>query len=347
MEKELKFDVRKLSPKEQEELRKKIVRKMKKHGDTKEVANICECSQRHVQSTWKKYLDGGVLAVKAAQMGRPQNSGKLTKEQQAEIRKNLIDKDPSQLKLPGYLWDRQRVRDLIYLLSKIKISVRSTGNYLKKWGMTPQRPIKRNYKQSPEEVKQWLEEDYPEIKQRAKDENAEINWGDETGCYNESNYIKGYAPIGKTPVLPVGNEKIKVNMISSITNQGKLRYMFYSESMNGKMLIKFMQRLIKDSERKIFFIIDNLKAHHAKIVTEWLKEHKDEIEVFFLPSYCPEYNPDEYLNGNLKRKLADKGYSKDVKEIESKARGIMKTFQNDTDHVASFFQAKNSKYASL
>jgi transposase len=346
MENELKFDVRKLSPKEQEELRKKIVRKMKEQGDTKEVANICECSQRHVQSTWKKYLEGGVSAVKSVKMGRPQNSGKLTKEQQSEIRKNIIDKEPNQLKLPGYLWDRERVRDLIYLLFKVKISVRSAGNYLKKWGMTPQRPIKRSYKQNTEEVKAWLEVEYPEIKRRAKEENAEINWGDETGCYNESNYIKGYAPIGQTPVLPIGNEKIKVNMVSAITNQGKLRFMFYNDRMNGKMLIKFMKRLIKDSQRKIFFIIDNLKAHHAIIVNDWVAENIDRIEVFYLPSYCPEYNPDEYLNGNLKRELADKGYSENEKEIESKARGIMKIFQNNPVHVASFFQHKSVKYAS-
>jgi len=352
MEKELEVNNRKLTPAEQEKLRLKIIRTAKKNlypsGRVKaaRVAEICECSTSHVSHTWKKYLDGGIAEVKPVKMGRPGNSGNLTVEQQKEIRKMLIGKEPNQLKLPGYLRDRQRVKDLIYLIYKIRMSVQAVGDYLKKWGMTPQRPVKRSYKQSPEEVKQWFDEDYPEIKRRAKEENAEINRGDETGCYNESNYVKGYAPIGKTPVLLVGNEKIKVNMISSITNQGRLRYMFYHDRMNGKKLITFMKRLIKDSQRKIFFIIDNLPAHHAKTVNDWVAEHIDEIEVFYLPSYCPEYNPDEYLNGNLKRELADKCYSVSEKEIESKARGIMKKFQNNPGHVKSFFQHKSVKYAS-
>ena len=346
MEKELEFDARKLSPAEKETLRKKIVRQMKKYDDAKVVQEMCECSLRHVYNVWKTYNEKGVGGIKAKKVGRKTNSGSLTIAQQEKVQKCLIDKNPDQLKLPGFLWNRSNIQGLIKQLFGQTLTLQAISKYLKKWGFTPQRPIKRNYKQNPAEIKAWLEEEYPEIKARAKAENAEINWGDETGCQNESNYIKGYAPKGKTPVLPVGNEHLKVNMVSAITNQGKLRYMFYREKMNGKMLIKFMRRLIKDSTRKIFFIIDNLKAHHAKIVTAWAEKHKAEIEIFYLPSYAPEYNPDERLNGNLKRELAKKGYSKNEDEIESKARGTMKSFQNNPDHVASFFQDNAVKYAA-
>jgi len=352
MEKELAVNNLKLSAEEQENLRKRIVRTAKKNlkpngkPDVKKVAEICECSERHVRGTWKKYLDGGISAIKSVKIGRPENSGKLTLEQQEKVQKYLVEKNPNQLKLPGFLWNRSNIQGLIKQLFKFTLTLQAISKYLKKWGFTPQRPIKRNYKQNPADIKEWLEVEYPKIKERAKAENAEINWGDETGCQNESNYIKGYAPKGKTPVLPVGNEHLKVNMVSAITNQGKLRFMFYREKMDGKMLIKFMRRLIKDSKRKIFFIIDNLKAHHAKIVTAWVEKHKDEIEIFYLPNYAPEYNPDERLNGNLKRELADKGFSKNEDEIESKARGTMKSFQKNPAHVASFFQDKSVIYAA-
>jgi transposase len=346
MEKELEFDARKLSPEEKATLRKKIIRLMKKHSDTKIVSEMCECSIRHVQNVWKNYKEKGIVVVKEKKVGRPPNTGRLTLEQQQEIQKILIDKNPNQLKLPGFLWNRSNIQSLIQSKFKIGLSLQAISQYLKKWGFTPQRPIKRNYKQNSEEVNAWLDKEYPEIKKRAKEENAEIMWGDETGCQNETNYVKGYAPKGKTPVLPVGNEHLRINMISAITNQGKLRFMFYRESMNGKMLIKFMRRLIKDSKKKVFLIIDNLKCHHAKIVTAWLEKHKSEIEVFYLPPYCPEYNPDEYLNGNLKRELADKGFSENEDQIEAKARSIMKTFQNNTVHIKNFFQAKSVKYAA-
>jgi transposase len=352
MEKELEVNNLKLSPKEQETLRLRIIRVAKKNSlsngniNTKLVAEICECSPSHVSHTWKKYCKDGIIAIKAKKMGRPKNSGKLTIEQQEQIRKLIIDKNPDQLKLPGFLWDRENVRDLIKRLFKVKIALQNISVYLKKWGMSPQRPIKKNYKQNPEEVQKWLDDEYPEIKERASKENAEIAWGDETGCQNETNYVKGYAPIGQTPVLPVGNEHIRVNMISTITNQGKMRFMFYRGSMNAKVLIKFLQRLIFSANRKIFLILDNMKVHHAKLVQEWLKQHKEKIELFFLPPYSPQHNPDEYLNGNLKRELAKKGYSKNRDELESKARGIMKKFQLNPEHIKSFFLSDKVKYAS-
>jgi len=352
MEKELEVNNRKMSPAEQENLRLRIIRTAKKNlkpnnkPNITKVSEICECSKGHVSGTWKKYLESGIKAVKAVTMGRPTNSGALTVEQQEKVQKYLVDKNPEQMKLPGLLWNRSNIQGLIRQLFKVSLTLQAISKYLKKWGFTPQRPIKRNYKQNPAEIKEWLEVEYPKIKERAKAENAEINWGDETGCQNESNYVRGYAPKGQTPVLSVGNEHLRVNMISAITNQGKLRFMFYREKMNGKMLIKFMRRLIKDSQRKIFFIIDNLKAHHAKIVNEWAKKHKAEIEIFYLPNYAPEYNPDERLNGNLKRELANKGFSKNEDEIESKARSAMKSFQKKPSHVASFFQDKCVKYAA-
>ena len=352
MEKELEVNNIKLNPKEQETLRLRIIRVAKKNllpnGNVKAklVAEICECSPSHVSHTWKKYRKDGVTAVKAVKMGRPRNSGKLSIEQQKEIQKLIVDKNPDQLKLPGFLWDRENVQDLIRRLFKVEIALQNISVYLKKWGMSPQRPTKRSYKQNPEEVQKWLEEEYPAIKERAGRENAEIAWGDETGCQNEANYLRGYAPIGQTPVLPVGNEHIRVNMISSVTNQGKMRFMFYRGSMNAKVLIDFLRRLVQGAERKIFLILDNMRVHHAKLVREWLEKHKDKMEIFFLPPYSPQHNPDEYLNGNLKRELAKKGYSKDADELESKARGTMKKFQLDIERIKSFFQAENVRYAA-
>ena len=171
-------------------------------------------------------------------------------------------------------------------------------------------------------------------------------WGDETGYQNETNHVKGYAPIGKTPVLPVGNEHFRVNMIRAISNQGKLQFMFYRDSMNAGKLIEFLRRLVAGATRKIHLILDNMKVYHARLVKEWLGRHRDEIEWFFLPPYSPQHNPDEYLNGKLKRELARKGYSRTVGELESKARGAMKRFQNDGARVASFFQAEPVRYAS-
>ena len=354
MEKELEFDARKLSTKEQENLRKKIVRLMKKHENDcpkiydvyEKVAEMAEVTVSHVSKTWCKYKKHGIEGIKAVKMGRPEGSVKLTNEQQKEIIKIITEKDPNQLKFKGFLWDRKLVSALIKQLYKIDMPLSTMGYYLQKWGFSAQRPIKRNYKQNPEQVQKWLTEEYPAIKGRAKAEKAEIYWGDETGVQNETNYVKGYAPVGKTPIMPVNSYKMRINMISAITNQGKLRFMFYREAMTQKLLIDFMKRLIKTSENKVFLILDNLRVHHGKEVRKWLEENVDKIEVFHLPPYAPEYNPDEYLNGNLKRNMAKKGFAKNIDDLESKARGSMREFQLNSNKTAKFFMHRKVSYAA-
>jgi len=346
MENELKFRVKNLKPKEREELRKKIVRQMKKHGDTGRVADICECSLRHVQSTWKKYVDGGVAAIKTAKMGRPKGSGsKLTPKQEKKIIKLITDKDPNQLKLPGCLWDRKLVAGLVMQQFNIKMPLSTMGDYLAKWGFTAQRPKKQHYKQDAEEVRAWLEEKYPGIAQEAKAENAEIHWVDETGIKNTSNYVKGYSPKGVTPVVAVASEHIRVNMISSITNKGKLRFKFYRGKMNQERYIDFLERLIKASDKKVYAIADNLNVHHGLKVREWAEKNTEKIKLFYLPKYSPHLNPDEYLNNNLKQELAKKGYSENADEVQKKATSIMRSIQKTKGRVKSFFDKDDVIYA--
>ena len=140
----MQFNIRKVSPSGQEELRKKIVREMEKRGgDKKEVAEICECSLRHVQSTWKKYQENGIKAVKSVKMGRPVGTGcKLTVKQERQIKKILTTKRPSEVGLHGYLWSRKGVSEIIKLKLNIKLPLSTTGDYLAKWNLSAQRPKK-------------------------------------------------------------------------------------------------------------------------------------------------------------------------------------------------------------
>jgi transposase len=141
---ELKYDIRKLKPKEQEEVRKKIVREMQKRGDAEEVAEICECTIRHVNKTWKKYREGGVKAIAAVKMGSPVGQyGKLTRDQEEAIKKDITEKTPEESGLSGYLWGRAEVCELVKAKFGIEIAVRTIGDYLRKWNFTAQRPKKK------------------------------------------------------------------------------------------------------------------------------------------------------------------------------------------------------------
>ena len=135
-------------------------------------------------------------------------------------------------------------------------------------------------------------------------------------------------------------------MISAISNQGKVRFMMYRETMTTQLLIKFMARLVKDSDRKVFLILDNLKVHHSKAVKKWLEERTVDIEVFYLPSYSPQLNPDEYLNGDLKGRGHSGIPARTQKELVQKTHSFMKKLQKRPNHVQNYFRHPKVAYAA-
>ncbi len=286
-----KIDARRLSPETQYVLRKQYIRLRKKGMSNQLAAEAVGLSVTRASNIWQLYQHGGLDAIKPTPRGRRYGEQRqLSAEQEVALQTLLVDKAPDQLKLPFALWTRDAVRLVIKKKYGLDLPLRTITDYLRRWGFTPQRPTKRAYEQNPKAVAQWHEITYPQIQARAKQEKAEIHWGDETGIQNDAYNARGFAPKGKTPVVRINATKSRVNMISSISNQGKVRFMLYRETMTAKVLIKFLTRLLKDANRKVFLVLDNLRVHHSKVVQAWLEEHKNQIELFFLPSYSPELN---------------------------------------------------------
>jgi transposase len=340
-------DARKHNQQTQYELRKQVMRLRKRGLANREVAGIVGISVTHASTIWQKYLKGGIEAIHPGKRGRRHGAQRaLEADQEVAVQKMLVDKAPNQLKLPFALWTRDAVCMAIKKHFGIDLPLRTMTDYLKRWGFTPQKPAKRAYEQDPEKIHRWFEEGYPEIAARAKKEKAEIHWGDETGINNEAFHTRGYAPKGKTPVIELNAKRSSINMISAITNQGKVRFMLYQETMTSKVLLKFLSRLIMDVEKKVFLILDNHRVHHSKIVNKWLEAHREEIELFYLPPYAPEYNPDEYLNGDLKKRIRSGLPSRSQNDLTKKTRSFMKTLQRRPYHVKNYFRHPLIKYAA-
>ena len=203
-----------------------------------------------------------------------------------------------------------------------------------------------SYEQRPAEVRKWLDEEYPKIAARAKTEGAEIHWGDETGLRSDDVRGRGYAPKGQTPVVRVNNKREGLSIISTVTNQGKVRWKIFEGAMNADILIDFFKRLIKDAEQKVYLILDNLKVHHARKVKAWLADHEAAIEVFYLPSYSPELNPDELLNQDVKSNALGRRRPRDQDEMIGDVRSYLRSTQRQPNAVKSYFHEDNVAYAA-
>jgi transposase len=238
-----------------------------------------------VRAALDRYEAGGMAALKPAIRGKKLGTGRsLSRDQEQAICRTICDKRPEQLKMEFALWSRAAVGQLIEQECGIKLHVRSVGKYLARWGFTPPKPIKKAYEQRPEAVRQWLDEPYPAIAERAKVEGGEIHWGDETALVNTDVRGRSYAPAGQTPVAyAVGGTRQKLSMLATVTNQGKARWMIIDEAFNADRLIEFLEALVKDAAKKVFLILDNLRVHHSKPVKAWVAERQDRSNC----SICP------------------------------------------------------------
>lgn len=340
---EEKIDTRKL-PREVIEEKRRQAHKLRKRGLTQ--AEIGEIVGAHA-NTVGRWLKLNQKHLKVNHGGRKTGEGRrLTAEQETKIQQLIIDKTPDQLKMDYALWTRKAVMELIKQETGKSMPVRTVGDYLKRWGMTPQKPVKKAYEQNTKAVQKWLDDEYPEIKTRAKQEGAEIYWGDETGMRNDSQHERGYAPQGKTPIVRLNAKRTSTNMISAVTNQGKVRFKVFDGSMNVDIMIDFCKRLIKSAQRKVYLIVDNLRVHHAKLFKSWLAEHREEIEVFYLPSYSPELNPDEYLNCDLKAGVHSGKPARSKEQLKSKVVSHMRMLQKKPKRVAKYFEHSKISYAA-
>ena len=341
-----KRDARKLSKEAQYELRCRCIRMLQSGKKQAEVTETLEVSRGSVGRWWRFFKREGIKGLQLKKRGRSRGEKRrLTPDLEKGIQRMIIDKTPNQLKLPFALWTRKAVQEAILQHCRLRLPIRTVGEYLSRWGFTPQKPIKRAYEQQPERIKEWLDKEYPEIARRAKKEKTEILWGDETGISSEDNRGRGYAPRGQTPVVHNPGARFSTSMISAITNEGLLRFMVYEGALQISTFLNFLRRLIKDNDRKIFLIVDNLKVHHAVKVRNWLEAHRKDIELFFLPPYSPEQNPDEYLNHDVKTHVQQRPAPRSSSELKSGLLSYMKHLQWETEKIARFFNHESVRYA--
>jgi transposase len=340
-----KTNLRLLSPSALYTVKQHVVR-LKQLGKSRaEIEELTGVNRSAVSRIWTAFSKGGLAAIKPKTPGRKKGKNiLLTPAQERAIRKTIIDKTPDQLKLAGMLWTRQKVADYVKRTHGVTLSLQCVSNYLGRWGLTCQRPTKQAYKQDDVRVNSFKEREYPAIAARAKAENAEIYWGDETGVSNTANYERGFAPKGKPPVLKVETKRERTNMISAITNKGSVRFMVFDDKMTQKRLIEFMRRLVADSPRKVFLILDNLRVHHGKLVRGWLDKNRDKIEVFYLPPYSPELNPDEYLNNALKTDVHAGNHPRTNKDLKHRIHSFMRRLQHNKMSVQAFFQHQKLEF---
>lgn len=339
-------DARSLDADAQAHLRRSAVQAVRDGMKQTQAARVFGVSVKAVNNWIARDKSGGLRALKPRRRGRPAGDGLLDATQAARIRQMIIDSMPDQLKLPFYLWTRAAVVSLIRREYGIRMSLTTVGRYLASWGMSAQKPVRRAYERDDEQIRRWLKLEYPAIARDAKREKAVIYWGDEMGLRSDHVAGTSFAPIGQTPIVRATGQRFGCNMISAITNRGALSFMVFSGKFQSRLFVTFMQRLLKQARGKVYLIVDGHPVHRSRQARHFAAENAPRLRLIRLPGYCPELNPDELLNQDVKTNALGKSRPTDRTEMIAGVRSHLRRRQKQPQVIRNLFKEKHVAYAA-
>mgnify|MGYP006300577665 CR=1 FL=1 len=340
-----KSDARSLDHKTLTALRKRAVASVQSGESPEVVARAMNVTRAAMYNWLALYRKGGWGALEAKKRGG--NKPKLDGKKLKWIYDTVTSKNPLQLQFTFALWTAKMVGELIYKKYGIRYSKASVCRLLNQLGLTPQRPLWRAYQQSEERVQQWLDKEYPAIQRRARKENARVFFADEAGIRSDHHAGTTWAKKGKTPVVSSTGARFGLNLISAVSAQGEFRFMTVEGRVNAGVFIDFLKRLVHNADRPIFLIVDGHPSHKAKKVQRYLESLDGWLELFFLPPYSPELNPDECAWNDLKNNTIGRKQITDPSTLKSEVIRFFRHLQKTPQRVKGYFNTATTRYASM
>lgn len=310
----------------------------------KRIAAIMNVAESTVFGWIQKYREGGLAAISTKIA-----SGRRTILDDSEMIRlySMINgKDPRARGFGMALWTRAMVRDMIKRAFGKSVSLPTTGRILKQLGMSAQKPLYRSWKQDPARVERWKRHEYPAIRARAAAEGATVLFLDEASVRTDYHAGTTWVPVGQTPVVAATAVRHAVKMVSAIGQHGQISFMVHEGTMNAELFITFLEAILHDFQTPVFLIVDGASVHKAKKVRTFAESTKGRLEIFFLPPYSPELNPDEWVNKNVKHDKIARAVPLTRDDLKANAIKALNRLKKCPGIIRGFFRDPKLSYIS-
>jgi transposase len=336
------IDGRKLERAAQERIRILAVRRVRAGERPSSVIRSYGLCRTTIYRWLRRARPGGEQRLRARKAtGRPR---RLTSAQEARVRSWLNGKDPRQYGFDFGLWTRQLVSRLVEERFGVKLSVTSIGRLLWRMGISPQKPLRRAYERDPVAVAKWTQEEFPRIRKRARQRRAMIFFLDEAGIRSDSSLGRTWAPRGQTPVVPVSGQRQAVNAISAVNERGGFWYATFPGRFNAGSFAGFLAKFLRHRRRPVFLVVDGHPAHRAKTVQRFVQSTHGRLELYFLPGYSPDLNPDESVWVHIKTHGLSKRPLRRNESLRVRVDSDLAAIHSRPALVRSFFRAPSVAY---
>jgi transposase len=339
----MKLDGRKIDRTTLEHLRITACRRVSEGESPRAVIASMGLCRTTIYKWLKRKRKGGEAGLRRRKS--PGSQKILGVRKQKLLRRWIVSRDPRHFGFVEALWSRKIISELIRSKFGVEVSVTTVGRLLASLHITPQRPLRRAYERDENAVVEWKNKQYPVIKARAKRKKALILFLDEAGIQSDAALGTTWGEKGKTPTVRTSGQRQKVNAISAVSPLGEFRYSVYSERFNAKLFIKFLKQFTRGLKVPCFFIVDGHPAHRSRLVKEFVASTKGAIEMYFLPPYAPDLNPDEFVWNHLKRNGLSRRPLRQNESLKARVAKDLASIKRKPALIRSFFQAKSVDYS--
>ena len=262
---------------------------------------------------------------------------KLDKEDKKQII-SWLRKSAMEFGFETPLWDCKRIQKMVKKELSKEIAISNLWKTLRKWNLTPQKPEKVALEKNQRKVTEWLNTEWPKIQAHARRWQAMLYFQDESGVSLIPVLGKTWAKKGKTPKIKVTGNKGGFCVTSAISPAGRMVFRIENHTIHAEDHIDFLKQIIKHHpHRKIIVIEDNAKPHIAGLVKDFVRDNKNKIAVYYLPTYSPDLNPDEKVWKYLKNVKLKAHQARNKKEFKPLIKSKMLSIQKKPNTIKSFF----------
>jgi transposase len=340
----MKTDGRTLDHKTLEYVRLTACRRVRQGERPSEVMKSLGLCRTTIYLWLRAYREGGEKSILSKKSVGPKEH--LSPNQSRELRNLIYKKDPRDLGYQEGLWSRRIISEVIEDRFKVRLTLAGITKVLRRLKITPQKPLRRAYERNPELIKEWKSKTLPKICKRAKKHNALILYLDEAGIQSDPVLGRTWGKKGITPVVRTSGQRQKINAISAVAPSGEFKYLLYQNRFNASFFIEVLKEFTRGMKRACYFIVDNHPSHRAKVVSDFIKSTKGAIELYFLPPYSPDLNPDEFVWNQIKTHGISKKPLKGNESLEDRVRSDLEAIKKNKKLIRSFFRAKSVEYPS-
>jgi transposase len=265
---------------------------------------------------------------------------------EAWLRETVLNATPEAFGYETVLWTREILAQLLKESFGVDVSGRTVSLHLRKLGLSYQKPRYRAKEQNAEEVAFFLNEKFPRIQRLAEKLGAKIAFEDEAGVGLRTHSGRTWGLEGHTPEVLVTDQRGGYNVLSIVTAEGELRYSLAEHTIQSSRYIEFLKQLIRGQQRPLILIADRVSFHGSRAVRDFVRAHRHQLRVFFLPRHSPELNPDEQVWHEIKDNRIGKQPMKNKVDLKKRLRSTLASLQWDTKRIISFFHLPDTEYAA-